>query len=383
MLTGKRPFDDESKVKLLGKHITASVPPLPPELQVTPELEALVMKLLAKDPNDRVQEAREAIEAFDGLVTPPPSAVSSGLLPVASVSRPSLSSLDSIKSGTNPTVLAMKAHATSLATDVTRSVPPKVLIGAAVAIGALVLTSIIVVVTHGSSPSASGSSSAAPQLPKPSAKFERELKAAQAELGAGRLDNAVAQARALATENPTRPEPERLLFQVHVAKGDTKAALADAGQWLALDPSGASDVQLRDTIKGAASSREDMDAAFALLESGKMGAAGAEMLYDLAYGSGTTSQVASRAKKALGHAEATSKAGPALQISIELREAKTCEAKKELLPRASLQGDARTLSILEGYAKKGGCGFLGLSDCYGCMRKDDVLEKATAALRER
>ncbi len=384
MLAGKRPFDDESKVKLLGKHITAPVPPFPAELGVSPELEALVMKLLAKDPNDRLQEAREAIEAFDGLVTPPPSAVSSGLLPVANVSRPSLSSLDSIKSGTNPTVLAVKAHATSIATDVTRSIPPKVLIGAGIAIGVLTLGTIVAVVAHGgSSASASSSASAAPQLPKPTAKFERELKAAQAELTAGRLDNAVAQARALANDNPTRPEPERLLFQIHLAKSDTKSALADAGQWLALDPSAASDVQLRDTIKGAAASREDEAAAFGLLESGKMGAAGADMLYDLAYGSGTTTQVASRAKKALGHAEATAKATPALLISLDLREAKTCDAKKELLSRAVSQGDARTLTILESYAKKNGCGFLGLSDCYGCMHKDEELEKATAALRQR
>ncbi len=174
------------------------------------------------------------------------------------------------------------------------------------------------------------------------------------------------------------------MFQAHVAKADTKSALADAGQWLALDPAAAADVQLRDAVRTAATSRgEDEASAFALLESGKMGAQGADLLYDLAYGSGTPTQTASRAKRSLGHAEVAKHASPALQVSLDLRGAKDCDAKKELLVRASSQGDARTLAILESYAAKNGCGFLGLRDCYACMHKDDVLDKATAALRER
>jgi hypothetical protein len=30
-----------------------------------------------------------------------------------------------------------------------------------------------------------------------------------------------------------------------------------------------------------------------------------------------------------------------------------------------------------------GCGFLGLGDCYGCMRRDGALAAAIAAIEER
>jgi len=383
MLASKRPFDDESKVKLLGMHITAPVPPLPAELQVPADLEALIVKLLAKDPKDRLQEAREAIEAFDLLVTPPPGAVSSGLLPLPSVSRPSLPEAVSVRSGTHPTVISFKAHAQTIASDVRRAVPPKVLVAVGIALAALFtlagLATTVAMVRGGSS----RTSDAGVELPKPSAKLERELEAAQAELSAAHWDAAIVQARNIATENPTRPEPQRILFQAHAGKGDTKGALADASQWLALDPKAQNDAQLRELVKTSASSKEDNDAAFGLLESGKMGAVGAEMLYDMAYGSGQSSSSSSRAKKSLAHGEATRNASPALMVAIDLRAAKDCESKKELLTKAGALGDSRSLTIVEGYAKKGGCGFLGMSDCYGCMRKDDALEKATAALRSR
>ena len=354
MLASKRPFDDESKVKLL-----------------------------AKDPKDRLQEAREAIEAFDLLVTPPPGAVSSGLLPLPSVSRPSLPEAVSVRSGTHPTVISFKAHAQTIASDVRRAVPPKVLVAVGIALAALFtlagLATTVAMVRGGSS----RTSDAGVELPKPSAKLERELEAAQAELSAAHWDAAIVQARNIATENPTRPEPQRILFQAHAGKGDTKGALADASQWLALDPKAQNDAQLRELVKTSASSKEDNDAAFGLLESGKMGAVGAEMLYDMAYGSGQSSSSSSRAKKSLAHGEATRNASPALMVAIDLRAAKDCESKKELLTKAGALGDSRSLTIVEGYAKKGGCGFLGMSDCYGCMRKDDALEKATAALRSR
>ena len=384
MMSGKRPFDDESKVKLLGMHITAPVPPLPAELQVPAELESLIQKLLAKDPKDRPAEARDTIEAFDLLVTPPPGAVSSGLLPVPSVSRPSLPEVVPVQSGTHPTVISFKAHAQTLASDAQRILPPKVLLGAGIALAVLLaLAGIAVIVGLVRGPSPSSSADAGVELPKPSAKLEGELEAAQKELNEAHWDAAIVQARNIATENPTRPEPQRILFQAHAGKGDTKGALADASQWLALDPNAQHDAQLREVVKTAATSKEDEAAAFGLLESGKMGAAGADMLYDMAYGTGYSSALSSHAKKSLQHGEVMRSASPALQIAIDLRAAKDCESKKQLLGTAATTGDARALTIVEGYGKKGGCGFLGMSDCYGCMRKDDTLEKATAALRSR
>ena len=389
MLAGRRPFDDESKVKLLTLHITAPVPPLPPEAHAPPELEALVRKLLAKEASERVQEVREVIEAFDALVTPPPGTVSLPNLPatasgphpsLAGTSRPSLPQV-----ATHPTVLALDAQAKSIAGDVARAFSPRVLMIVAGVLGVLTLFTVIALALHAtssstaSSASPAGSASAAPQKADP--QFEKTLKKAQADLGASRWDDAITEANALQVEQPSRPEPYHVLFQAHVGRGDVGVALGDAGRWLAIDPAARDDAQLRNFVRDAVSLREHEDAAFALLESGKMGPPGAEMLYDLAYGPANGAQA--RARRAIANPEVASHASPALEIAIGLRVAKTCEARRDLLDRAAVEGDARVLAILDGYKSKGGCGFLGMKDCNACLRKGDALQTATEKLRAR
>jgi hypothetical protein len=387
MLAGVRPFDDESKVKLLGKHITASVPPLPPDALAPQEVEALVMKLLAKDANDRVQEARDVIAMLDAFA-PEVRASSAGLPPMSSGAWPAVSSgpIRAITSGpqTNPTILALGAQARSLASDVTRIAPLKILLPVLGVIAVATFATVIALVVRASAPPAASSPVpgvvTAPTEHDP--QFERELKKAQSDLGAGSYDSAIAEARTLANEQPSRPEPHHLLFQAHVAKGDTKAALVDAEAWLSADPVAQSDVQLRDALKTALATREDESAALALLETGKMGQQGAEVLYDVAYG-GAQTPAAQRAKHALARSDVLQKATPTLVVSIELRGTTSCEGKKALLDRAASQGDARTLTILESYTSTGGCGFLGTRDCWSCMHKDGSLAAATTKLRTR
>lgn len=73
MLTGSQPFAGESAVTLAYKHV--SEPPMPPsriDANVSPELEAVTLRALAKDPADRYQTAdefaadlRRAVAGFD------------------------------------------------------------------------------------------------------------------------------------------------------------------------------------------------------------------------------------------------------------------------------------------------------------------------------
>lgn len=67
MLTSKLPFDGEASA-VMAQHITQK--PEPPSLhndQVSRDLEQVVMKLLAKRPDDRYQSAAELIETLDKL----------------------------------------------------------------------------------------------------------------------------------------------------------------------------------------------------------------------------------------------------------------------------------------------------------------------------
>ena len=68
MLVGSVPFDDASIPQILIKHLTEM--PLPPSSVnpgVPPGLEAIVLRLLEKDPDRRYQNAEELIEALDGV----------------------------------------------------------------------------------------------------------------------------------------------------------------------------------------------------------------------------------------------------------------------------------------------------------------------------
>jgi serine/threonine protein kinase len=68
MLTGYTPFDADTPLAILMKHLND---PLPLPTQVDPELppsfEAIVLKALAKDPDDRFQSAEEMSRALEGI----------------------------------------------------------------------------------------------------------------------------------------------------------------------------------------------------------------------------------------------------------------------------------------------------------------------------
>jgi serine/threonine protein kinase len=74
MLTGSLPFECDSPSELLRMHFTAPVPPLGqrvPGLRVPAGLEAIVFKMLQKDPEARFQSAKALIEAIDELLRTP------------------------------------------------------------------------------------------------------------------------------------------------------------------------------------------------------------------------------------------------------------------------------------------------------------------------
>jgi eukaryotic-like serine/threonine-protein kinase len=65
MLTGRLPFEGEDAVAVAHKHVT-ELPPRPSEVRpgISPELEAAILKAMAKDPADRFQTAQEFARAL-------------------------------------------------------------------------------------------------------------------------------------------------------------------------------------------------------------------------------------------------------------------------------------------------------------------------------
>jgi eukaryotic-like serine/threonine-protein kinase len=70
LLTGKLPFSGRSTMDLLLAHVTEEPPPLSiASLDVSPTIEEVVRRCLAKDPNDRPRSARELAEIYEAALT--------------------------------------------------------------------------------------------------------------------------------------------------------------------------------------------------------------------------------------------------------------------------------------------------------------------------
>ncbi|MFO0577415.1 MAG: hypothetical protein U1A78_25700 [Polyangia bacterium] len=97
MLTAVRPFAGQSTLALIQQHLAVPAPPMrerAPRVRVPEDMEALVMRLLAKQPADRFQSPEELIEAIDrigaahSLAWPGRSSPSLPSLSRSSASRP-------------------------------------------------------------------------------------------------------------------------------------------------------------------------------------------------------------------------------------------------------------------------------------------------------
>jgi serine/threonine-protein kinase len=223
----------------------------------------------------------------------------------------------------------------------------------------------------------------APVYP-PNPKIDDVVSAAQSDLDRGNYASAIDAITPLEKASPDRADLHALLERAYMGARNTHDALREAGLWLAADARAGADLKLEEDIRNAALVRDVQDEAFALLES-RMGPAGVDILYDIAYGTSGRlyPQAAARAKRSLDLGEVRDQASPGLRVLLDLRDAKTCEQKRELLDEARDSGDARLLPVLQGYESTRGCGFLGRSDCHACMHRDHALREAIEAIQSR
>ena len=107
------------------------------------------------------------------------------------------------------------------------------------------------------------------------------------------------------------------------------------------------------------------------------------MLFDVWFSTVGKTPATRAAKEWLDSNAVRQRASPALRAALDIREAKTCSALLELLPRVAKDGDERSLRPLERLQNSSGCGFLNLADCYPCLRKGSALTDAIAAVSAR
>ncbi len=88
MVTGRLPFAGDDPLTVLSQHLHASVvPPRTLRPDVPPALEAIILRLLAKEPGDRYPSAADLLAALEAVsVAPEPAGAPASSRPVASVS---------------------------------------------------------------------------------------------------------------------------------------------------------------------------------------------------------------------------------------------------------------------------------------------------------
>ena len=423
MLAGSRPYEHESKVTLLGMHVTATIPHASqraPDAAIPPEVDAIVMRLMAKDAADRYPDAKSLIEVIDtvtvDLVVKGRIADMSGPVSVLAhssrASGPRFSAETGVLAATplaSPGFASFPSYAERFASlvRVTReaieraqkhgppwiaSASPRTLVFGA---GTAALAVVLLFVAFGrSGPSrASGPGSTAGAAPAAAAtataaardtSTDALVNNAASNIEKGDFATAIDALRSVEANVPERADVHLLLERAYTGVRNAHDAMREAALLLAADPNGAADLKLQEDVRNAALIKETQEDAVALLES-KMGWRGVDILYDIAYG--TTGrlypQAAVRAKHSLAQDEVRGRASAALSLVLQFRDAKTCDGKHQLLAAARDQGDARLLPTLQQLQQTRGCGFLNGSDCYPCLRRDSLLADATNAIEDR
>ena len=390
MLAGKTAFADPELIVVLTRQMTKEPPPLPDDVDA--ETQALVMTLLAKDPEDRIQTAAALCERIDALLGGPRSSVA------ASQSYPELTQgalATAVRPASESPLVRWRERlgvlTRALGTALGARLPGvKALLLRPLRVGQLAIPAwipftsllagclLVVVIaatgngSKGTSEPGEGASHAAPieaDDPGDSARLGELIEAAR-----GGERAVLAELRTLAGKEP----------RAWVALGGGyarirhfEASLSAYRTAVELDAALAGDAGLLGDVRLALASRETREAALSLSE--QLGSHGADLVYDL-----WLSLRADPAEKAgagsvlsrLERAPLQAQLSPALKVALELGGAKSCAAFKKVLPEAAEHADARALAKLQPLTQRTGCGFLGLRDCYPCLRAGSQLSTA-------
>ncbi len=413
MLAGDRPFLSESPVGILGQQLSQAPPLFADRVGpgvVPPVVERAVHGLLARDKDRRPASAREVEESLSALLVPSPSGSSTKFTlavgsPVSELDRLSSSSLfpsdpdaarrslsslppepstlmgrlGSVFESLPPRAAALRDRLPTGLRDSLRPVAPRTLAALGLVVAGLVVVLFVAVLialgrslfsgsrppeTAANRPPASATAVAPiAALPAPSSVAAPELRPPS--LGAANQGDVLA-ASALAESQ----------------KKNHATALAFVERTLTVDPSFSSDDRLSMAVFAAARESATWKRAFKLLE-GPMAGRGAELIWDIASDKQAPLAARQRAGVWLRSATFRKHATPALLLAAELRTARTCEQARNLLARAKDVGDERSLSQLEAWQARTGCGKKRQEDCMPCLRADVRLEEAIAAVRAR
>ncbi|HEX7601102.1 MAG TPA: protein kinase [Polyangiaceae bacterium] len=386
MLAGKRPFEADEQVRLLLMHANDPPPRLGPLApHASAELCAIVMRLLEKEPNARFPDAKTLLAALEGLTLgETPSPVSLGIsAPVSAVgptiARTSAPTIPRTTSQHLARVAGLRDAWMGKLPPAVRAIPRPALVAAGLALlvvpALLLLLLVVAPLRHGTS--AAGPSGSVVLRPVATARGISDGDVTKAATGGS------SELERLAAKAPSDPRIQHALVVAYVHEDRNEDAMRALGKWAEADPAAGKSADAESAVLSAATGTPaDLDAAMAVME-GPLGAAGVDLMLDLQAKPGMANATKTRLNQSLAKPEVRSHASPAASLALDIKAAKTCEARYALLDQARIEGDARVLAVLKPMEQKSGCGFLGRRDCWSCMRKDTALDDAISAIEKR
>jgi serine/threonine-protein kinase len=341
MLSGRAPFDADDLLVLLTQQMTQPPPALPN--WVSPSTNELIARLLEKEPESRFQTASDLLAVISGQPLP-----RSGVR----------------KKAPGPG-FAQRWQALSRQT--------KTLLIAAPALLSMV-TAVVALWPN----------TTTPVVPRPDAPLAERISpdvGALLDLALQGNANAFADLEALAKDEPSA-ENWLAVARARKATGKLNEALAAYTAAVKTDTKVQNDPSLLSDLRQLASNDQiyEQVLSFAVTD---LGASGVDLLIDVWLSAQGTSLPSQRAKKLLEDPKVREQGTPAARLALELREARGCDAQKALLARAKTEADDRSSIPLGRFLGRRGCGFLGLSDCYSCLRAGPDLGEAIAAAKSR
>jgi tRNA A-37 threonylcarbamoyl transferase component Bud32/tetratricopeptide (TPR) repeat protein len=354
MLTGKRPFEAQSKVEVLSMHLTRDAQPMnkvAPDANIPQSLERVVEKAMAKKREERFATAASFLKALD-------QGVPTGALP-----RRSRSSVMTSLAKTWPFLVQRAREA---------GVPwPRAFIGGA--LGLVVALVLLFVVAHRS------------EKPRPVPQaIATDVKNAELLLARGDREGARLSLQQLLAAHPESARVRYLFGNLDYADGERLRALGDYRDAIRLDAGYKNDPVLRANLRATLDRKnEAMDALQLLVED--VGTAG---LGDIVNCAKTCKDDKVRKKAAesavkLGGPQLLAEEGKpadAMEETLDrLEKGRSCRDRKSAAMELIKANDAKYLDALRDARDRRG-GFLGLQQINICMRKelDSAIRKLEA-----
>jgi serine/threonine protein kinase len=360
MLTGRRPFEAQSKVAIVSMHLTQKAMPVTqaaPDANIPLALERIVERAMAKKRDERYASALQMLAALEEPYR-------------LSQSRPIVTTRSSLSSPLG--------HAATLAQErvgagwrflVRRSrdagVPFPRAFAAAGVLLVVALVALLVLARRSDHP-----------RPAPRAVAE-DLAHAEALLARGELEPARAALTQLLSTHPDVARVRYLLGNLDNAQGERERAIDDYHDAIRLDPAFAADAALLGNVRAMLDRRGEVSADAVNLLAGDVGK---PALGDLAgcvksCKDEHTRRLAAAAVTKLGGAallpdEVRSDAADPRAATLEkLRSGKGCRERRGAALELIASGDKRYLDSLRAARTRRG-GFLGIEEINGCMRRD-------------